>query len=88
MGRKICCSFFLWLDLSGEFKYGFLGGVQNNLKIRESPAYPSRVVLQIKYSQTCFAVVLIFNAFHCICFIKFLRLGNSAWDFSGFRWKP
>ena len=26
--------------------------------------------MRIKYNQTCFAFVLIFNAWHCICFIK------------------
>ena len=34
------------------------------------PAYPGCVVPRIEYNQTCFAAVLIFNALHCICFIK------------------
>ena len=33
------------------------------------PMYPSRVFLQIKYNQTCFA------------FWKCLRLGNLVWNF-------
>ena len=33
------------------------------------PMYPSRVFLQIKYNETCFA------------FWKSLRLGNLAWNF-------
>ena len=32
--------------------------------------FPGRVLLRIKYNPTCFAVVLTFNALHCICFIK------------------
>ena len=34
------------------------------------PTYPGRIVLRVKYKQTCFAVVLILNELHCICFIK------------------
>ena len=34
------------------------------------PAYPGCVVLRIKYNQTCFAAVLMFNALRCICFVK------------------
>ena len=47
-------------------------------------ACASRVVLRIKYKTKlvsavqCFAALLIFNTF-----CKFLRLGNSAWDFFG-----
>ena len=33
------------------------------------PMYPSRVFLEIKYNETCFA------------FWKCLRLGNLAWNF-------
>ena len=35
------------------------------------PAYPGHVVLRIKYNQTCFPAVLIFNALHCIKVQKF-----------------
>ena len=35
-----------------------------------SVGYLLYIVLQIKYNQTCFVVVIIFNALHCICFIN------------------
>ena len=34
---------------------GIFLGIQNNLKIRGSAAYPCCLVLRIKYNQTCFA---------------------------------
>ena len=49
-----------------------------------APAYPSRVVLRIKYKTKlvsavqCFAALFIFNTFW-----KFLRLGNSDGIFLG-----
>ena len=30
------------------------GGIQHNVKILGSTAFPGRVVLRIKYNQTCF----------------------------------
>ena len=40
--------FFGWLDLSMDF-----WGIQNDLKIRGSACAPGRVVLRVKYNQTC-----------------------------------
>ena len=54
---KFAKYFFVWLDLSGDFKTRYFLGIQH-------------VVLRIKYNQTCLAVVLIFNTLHCISFIK------------------
>ena len=63
-GRKFGKYFFVWLDLSRYLSRNFWG-IENNLNIcicMVVLAYPGHIVLQIKYSQTCFPVVLIFNA--------------------------
>ena len=52
--------FFWWLHL------GILGGIQNNLKIRGSARVSRPPSWEIKYNQTSFTAVLIFNALHCI----------------------
>ena len=48
---------FVWLDLSGYLSRDILV-IQNNLKIRGSAC------------ESTTKLVLIFNALHCICFIK------------------
>ena len=60
--------FFVWLDLSGYLSWEFFEYSKQLFVV--VPVYTGRVVLRIKYNQTCFAVVLIFNVLHCICFIK------------------
>ena len=47
----------MWLDLSGDLSRDILV-IQNNLKIRSSAC------------ESTTKLVLIFNALHCICFIK------------------
>ena len=54
---------------AGLIEVGFILGIQNNVKIRGSPRLFRRVPLGTKYNQ--FVVY------------KFLRLGNSEWDFLG-----
>ena len=49
---------------------GFFLGIQNKLEFLVVPMYSGHAVLRIKYNQTCFTVVLIFNTLLCICFIK------------------
>ena len=65
MGLKFLIPLFFWVGTFGKYFFGwldlrrdFLGYNQNNLTIRVS-AYPGRVVLRIKYNQTCFAAVLL-----------------------------
>ena len=58
------------------------GQIQINLRIRGRSACASRVVLRIKYKTKLVSAVQGFGArliFNTFC--KFLRLGNSAWDF-------
>ena len=80
LGRKIWQYFLVGLIQEGIL----FGQIQINLRIRGRSAYASRVALRIKYKTKlvsavqCFAALLIFNTF-----CKFLRLGNSAWDFFG-----
>ena len=44
--------------------------IQNNLNIRDSARLSRLRSFANKVQPTCFAAVLIFDALHCICFIK------------------
>lgn len=49
-GRKICQALFL---LCGLIKAVIMSGVQNNMRTREVRTFSDRVVLLLKYNQTC-----------------------------------
>ena len=59
----------MWFDLSGDLRRDFLG-IQNNLKICGSAHVSQQHSSANKIQPNLFAVVLIFKALHCICFIK------------------
>ena len=61
--------FFGWLDLVGTLILGVFD--QNNMEARTGARVSRPRTSADKYNQTCFA------------FRKFLRLGNSAWNFFG-----
>ena len=66
--------------LGGLVQLGSFGDIQNNLKIRVMTAYPGHILLQISTTKLVFQN-FIFHLISFNAFRKFLRLGNSAWDF-------
>ena len=66
--------------LGGLVQLGSFGDIQNNLKIRVMTAYPGHIFLQISTTKLVFQN-FIFHLISFNAFRKFLRLGNSAWDF-------
>ena len=62
-GYEIFDSGIFWVGKFGKYFFGWLGflGYSKQSELVVVPAYPGRVVLRIKYNQTFFAVVLIFN---------------------------
>ena len=66
--------------LGGLVQLGSFGDIQNNLKIRVMTAYPGHIFLQISTTKLVFQNI-IFHLISFNAFRKFLRLGNSAWDF-------
>ena len=66
--------------LGGLVQLGSFGDIQNNLKIRIMTAYPGHILLQISTTKLVFQN-FIFHLISFNAFRKFLRLGNSAWDF-------
>ena len=66
--------------LGGLVQLGSFGDIRNNLKIRVMTAYPGHILLQISTAKLVFQN-FIFHLISFNAFRKFLRLGNSAWDF-------
>ena len=66
--------------LGGLVQLGSFGDIQNNLKICVVTAYPGHILLQISTTKLVFQN-FIFHLISFNAFRKFLRLGNSAWDF-------
>ena len=81
-GRKIWQVFFWWLYLSRDFL-----GVQSNLKIFRIYQMRKRQLQMVWWINTHKHSISNVFIFHLISFLnafwKFLRPGNSAWDFSG-----
>ena len=84
-GLKFWILRFFWLWKFGKYFFGWLDDLsrdliwvlKNNLKICGSAR-----VSQLRSSAnevTCFAVVLIFNTLHCICFIRPVVRNVLAW---------